>query len=85
MMRPAYLERSDVGRVFDVPAHLYRAAASDALGWLWATLRRNDDEAWARELRLRFFSAFFHTQPSTVPAAPASKSVGCNGATSGAA
>jgi glycosyltransferase involved in cell wall biosynthesis len=62
MMRPDYLERSNVGRLFDVPAHLYRAAARDAFTWIGATLRRDDAEAFARELRLQFFLGFLRTR-----------------------
>jgi glycosyltransferase involved in cell wall biosynthesis len=62
LMRPEYLERSNAGRLFDVPAHMYRSAVRDAAGWAAAILRRNGAEAFSRELRLRFFTGFFRTR-----------------------
>jgi glycosyltransferase involved in cell wall biosynthesis len=62
MMRPEYLERSNAGRLFDVPLHLYRTALEDALRWIAATIRRDHAEAFARELRLRFFWGFLRTR-----------------------
>jgi hypothetical protein len=62
LMRPGYLERSHVGRLFDVPAHMYRAAIADTLAWVGAKLRGNDLDAFTRELRLRFFSGFLRTR-----------------------
>ena len=58
LMRPHYLERSNAGRLLDVPAHMSRAATIDAFGWLRAKLRGDETEGFARELRLRFFSGF---------------------------
>jgi glucosyl-dolichyl phosphate glucuronosyltransferase len=62
LMRPEYLERSDTGRLFDVPAHMYRSAARDGAGWALAKLRRDDADAFSREMRLRFFTGFFRTR-----------------------
>jgi hypothetical protein len=62
VMRPEYLERSRAGRLFDVPAHMYRAAALDAVEWVKAALRRHEAQAFEREMRLRFFTGFFTTR-----------------------
>lgn len=62
LVRPQYLERSNAGRLLDVPAHMYRAAMTDAFGWVRAKLRGDDAEAFARELRLRFFDGFLRTR-----------------------
>jgi glucosyl-dolichyl phosphate glucuronosyltransferase len=70
VMRPAYLERSNTGRLFDVPAHLYRTAVRDAVGWATAKLRRDDTAAFSREVRLRFFSGFFRTRRRQFVALP---------------
>jgi GT2 family glycosyltransferase len=45
-------------RLFDVPAHLYRQAAVDALAWLADALRGRFDDAFWYETRLRFFYGF---------------------------
>jgi glucosyl-dolichyl phosphate glucuronosyltransferase len=70
IMRPDYLERSQVPRLFDVPAHLYRAAIVDALRWMRATVRRDVEEAFARELRLHFFRGYLRTRRSQFRALP---------------
>ena len=70
VMRPEYLERSRTGRLFDVPAHMYRSAVRDAAGWAKARLRRDDADAFAREVRLRFFKGFFGTRRRQFHALP---------------
>lgn len=45
-------------RLFDVPAHLYRQAAVDALQWAWHMVSRRRDEAFWYETRLRYFYGF---------------------------
>src|SRR5262249_7446799 len=50
------LEQSDMGRLFGVPAHMYRQAAIDALQWLRTIVRGDVNGAFAHELRLRFFA-----------------------------
>jgi hypothetical protein len=62
LMRIQSLEQSQLGRLFDVPAHLYRSAAQDLTRWIAATARRNEVEAFDREMRLRFFWGFFTTR-----------------------
>jgi glycosyltransferase involved in cell wall biosynthesis len=62
LMRPDYFERSEAGRICDVPAHLFRAALRDATGWIKARLRGDDREAFSHELRLRFFYGFVRTR-----------------------
>ena len=46
-------------RLFDVPAHMYRAAAGDALRWLKCRVARRADAAFWHETHLRFFAGFF--------------------------
>jgi glucosyl-dolichyl phosphate glucuronosyltransferase len=71
LMRPEYLEVSTVGRLFDVPAHMYRAAAADAVGWLRAVSTGRRAEAFSRELRLRFFLGFIRTRRGQFRSLPA--------------
>lgn len=58
IMRSADMERSS-SRLFDVPAHLYRQASRDAVGWFKCLLLGNRDSAFGHEMRLRFFRGFF--------------------------
>ncbi len=59
MARLEEMERSQSGWLFDVPAHLYRRAAFDALGWLGSLARGNLTRAFAYEVGLWFFAGFF--------------------------
>ena len=59
MLRSEEIERSRAGRLFDVPAHLYKQAAKDALRWLQHKLAGVGDNAFIYETRLRFFAGFF--------------------------
>jgi glucosyl-dolichyl phosphate glucuronosyltransferase len=52
------VERSHIGRIFGVPAHFYRQALRDAIGWTRSTLRNLPDKAFSHELRLRHFAGF---------------------------
>jgi glycosyltransferase involved in cell wall biosynthesis len=52
------VERSKLGKLFGVPAHMYRQALSDLVGWIGATIRRHPAEAFTRELGLRYFAGF---------------------------
>lgn len=52
------VERSKLGKLFGVPAHLYRQALSDFVGWISAAIRRHPAEAFTRELGLRYFAGF---------------------------
>lgn len=53
------VERTRVGRIFGVPAHLYRRAFHDALGWTLSNVRNRRDLAFAHEVQLRYFGGFF--------------------------
>lgn len=57
-LRDPEFERS-TARLFDVPAHMYRAVAAAALGWLTSLVRRRPDAAFVYETRVRFFLGFF--------------------------
>jgi glycosyltransferase involved in cell wall biosynthesis len=52
------VERSNLGKLFGVPAHLYRQALSDLWGWVRARIRQQPAEAFTKELGLRYFSGF---------------------------
>jgi glycosyltransferase involved in cell wall biosynthesis len=56
--RSASFEQTQAGRLFDVPAHLYRQAAMDAAGWLKHTLCGQPAQSFARESGLWFFLGF---------------------------
>jgi glycosyltransferase involved in cell wall biosynthesis len=58
IMRSEGMERSS-GRLFDVPAHLYRQAIVDASAWLLYSLLGNRERAFMHENRIRFFLGFF--------------------------
>ncbi|HET6979220.1 MAG TPA: glycosyltransferase [Pyrinomonadaceae bacterium] len=56
-MRDERIEAS-IGHLLGVPAHLYRQAARDVLGWLKCSLLRRKAEAFVHETRLCFFYGF---------------------------
>jgi len=57
--RSRSVEETATGRLFDVPAHLYRQMAVDAMKWLECIVSLKTSEAFAYENRLRFFAGFF--------------------------
>ena len=59
LLRADEIERSTVGTLFGVPAHMYRAALGDAAAWIVAAITGRTDEAFCHEVRLRFFRGFF--------------------------
>ncbi|MGI9106249.1 MAG: glycosyltransferase [Pyrinomonadaceae bacterium] len=59
LMQLEDLERSTAGRLFDVPAHLYRRSLSNLAGWAGSALRRDHARALKYEAELRFFAGFF--------------------------
>jgi glucosyl-dolichyl phosphate glucuronosyltransferase len=59
IMRDSEWEQTLKLRLFDVPAHLYRQTALDAIAWLKSTLGGKPDEAFLHERQLRFFAGFF--------------------------
>lgn len=59
LLRLKEMEMSDRGRLFDVPAHLYKQAMADSIGQIKHTLRGNRAAAFQHETRLRFFAGFF--------------------------
>lgn len=61
IMREEAFERS-IARLFDVPAHLYKQAARDVLGWIRHKLSGNEATAFVHETRLCFFAGFFGTR-----------------------
>jgi glycosyltransferase involved in cell wall biosynthesis len=58
LLRAPHVERSRAGTLFGVPLHLYRQAVADACGWAAAAVGRRPDDAFRRELALRFFAGF---------------------------
>ena len=62
LLRTRAMEQTRVGTLFGVPAHLYRQAVADVFGWLGSKLRRDREQAFHHELRIRFFTGFFRTR-----------------------
>ncbi|MGH9309169.1 MAG: glycosyltransferase [Vicinamibacterales bacterium] len=58
LMREPAFERSRLGTVMGVPAHVYRSVVREAAGWAASLLGRRSTAAFAHELRLRFLIAF---------------------------
>lgn len=58
VMRDGELEISDA-RLFDVPAHIYRQALKNIIGWFNQLLRGNTERAFMHESELRFFLGFY--------------------------
>ncbi|HTI37853.1 MAG TPA: glycosyltransferase [Vicinamibacterales bacterium] len=57
LMRTDEVEQSR-RRMFGIPGHLVRSAASDSARWIGCVLRADWDGAFDAELRLRFFGGF---------------------------
>jgi len=68
--RSAAFEQTRKGRLFDVPAHLYRQAATDTLFWFKHILCGQTSQAFAREMRLWFFLGFVRERRSQYLATP---------------
>jgi hypothetical protein len=47
------------GRLFDVPAHMYKQAVLAVAAWLRHLLRGDRDRAFVHETALMFFAGFF--------------------------
>jgi glycosyltransferase involved in cell wall biosynthesis len=62
IMRDEELEKTSLGRVLGVPAHLYRRAARDLGGWLAQLLRGNTLRAFTHEAGLWFCLGFFQAR-----------------------
>jgi hypothetical protein len=62
LLRSEEMERTRVGTFLGVPAHLYRQAFQNLLGWLRAKVAGDPARAFDHELRLRFFKGFFQTR-----------------------
>jgi glycosyltransferase involved in cell wall biosynthesis len=58
VMRDEQFESSKV-KLFDVPAHFYRATCSRAIDWLIYCLTRKRELEFQQELEIRFFWGFF--------------------------
>lgn len=58
LLRAEEIERSTVGTLLGVPAHMYRAALGEAAAWISAAMAGRMDEAFAHEVKLRFFRGF---------------------------
>ncbi len=59
MLRNEKVEQASA-RLFDVPSHMYRQAAADAVYWLTYSLQRREAKAFLHETHLRFLKQFFH-------------------------
>jgi glycosyltransferase involved in cell wall biosynthesis len=58
VLRAEEIERSSMGTLLGVPAHLYRSAVTSAMAWVAAACRGRSALAFTHEVRLRFFSGF---------------------------
>jgi glycosyltransferase involved in cell wall biosynthesis len=58
LMRDPSFERSRLGTLLGVPAHVYRSAIGEAAAWVASVLTRRNAAAFAHELRLRFLCGF---------------------------
>lgn len=58
LMRDEQFEESEAGRLFDIPAHLFRQLAGGIGEWASAWIRRDAPETFWQETRLRFFLGF---------------------------
>jgi len=76
LMRAEDIEQTRIGTLFGVPAHLYRQALDDLIGWAGAKATRRHEPAFQRELRLRFFSGFFRTRRREFVQRPVHERVG---------
>jgi glycosyltransferase involved in cell wall biosynthesis len=59
LMRADEMERTTLGSVLGVPAHMYRSALVDTAAWLSASLIGRREQALLHEMKLRFFQGFF--------------------------
>jgi glycosyltransferase involved in cell wall biosynthesis len=59
LLRAEEMERTSMGTLLGVPAHLYRTALRDAARWMSSYVSARPDRAFAHEIRLRFFAGFF--------------------------
>ena len=58
LLRAPEIETSTVGSLWGVPAHLYRSSLTAFAHWASDMLRGRPDEAFAHEVKLRFFRGF---------------------------
>ena len=59
LLRADEMERSDMGSLFGIPAHMYRATLAATAGWLSAMARGRPDDAFMHEVKLCFLRGFF--------------------------
>jgi glycosyltransferase involved in cell wall biosynthesis len=59
ILRAEEIENSSSGRLFDVPAHLYRKLLIDLLLWVKNLCLGRTEQAFKHEAGLRFFAGFF--------------------------
>jgi glucosyl-dolichyl phosphate glucuronosyltransferase len=76
LMRADQLEQSGIGRLFGVPAHLYRQAARHGLGWIRARARGDASAAFAHEAALLYFRGFHRTRRREFRNLPAAERLG---------
>jgi glycosyltransferase involved in cell wall biosynthesis len=62
LLRSEHMEQTRAGTLFGVPAHLYRQALGDLVGWARAKAIGEPGRAFHHEVRLRFFHGFFRTR-----------------------
>ena len=70
LLRSPEVEKTARGSFAGVPAHLYRQAIADAVGWIRASAKRQPARAFLHEVRLRFFWGFLRTRGREFLATP---------------
>ena len=58
LLRADEMEQTSFGSLLGVPGHMYRSAVRDLLLWIAAAARGHLEQAFAHEVKLRFFRGF---------------------------
>ena len=62
LLRARDMESTGTGTLLGVPAHLYRQAFADTVGWVRAAAAGRSARAFQHVVRLRFFNGFLQTR-----------------------
>jgi glycosyltransferase involved in cell wall biosynthesis len=62
LLRSEHMEQTSLGTLFGVPAHLYRQALGDLVGWVRAKANGDAGRAFHHEVRLLFGYGFLRTR-----------------------
>lgn len=73
MMRDAAFETSAAGKLFDVPAHLYRQAIGDVIAQYKNKMRGDEARAFEAETRICFFKGYYRRRQQDYQKHPANR------------